>query len=484
MFSGLSVLRNVLTKVLDPGEGEAVKKGCAGRNPEAALADGAHLASMALQGAKPHCPQKLRMALTVSGQHLMTRVSGVLESGQIAPCSRDTLNLHRFDLYPVMLTRIPLSPTQQTRLREYAISQVHPMLEGLKASLRASLKIVDDLGEGDRLDVVLNILPKQNARYLEFDTVMINGLLEHFQCPVEHDDDQVIPSYWNEWQHAMTYFSIDVQGVPGRFYLNFVRIRRDPEAIPRLDDLVWMGHEIGHQVLNLHIARLTDLFMPAWQQFEGEIAQAKLTAKGRSLELVLEREAATIRYWAPTSQEANWTHELVIDALCVSVFGPAYLWAFAQEHLPEIERYDQHQLDLHPPLRLRTEAMEAVARRLGWGSLSILQPLLDAWQALPNDASESNLYTAHRKPYLVDGALDAALALAEGLGIARLTPEEFSAIDPQDITTGESDARDVILAAWKQRLVLNTVDELESWEAEAVAHALTALREESEVVTP
>ena len=374
-----------------------------------------------------------------------------------------------------MITRTPPLPIQQTRLREQAIAQVHPKLAGLKASLRSSLTLVDELGEGDRLDVVLNILPKQDAQYFEFDSVMINSLLEHFQCPVTQEDEQVIPSYWNEWQHAMTYFSMHVQDGPGRRYLTFVRIRRDPDTHPRLDDLVWMGHEIGHQMLNRYLDEFTELFMPAWQEFEGEIAQAKLTAKGRSLELVCEREEATIRYWSPTSQAANWTHELAIDALCVHVFGPAYLWAFAQEHLPELDRYDQHQLDLHPPLRLRTEVMDAVARKLGWGDHAILQPLLNAWQALPEDASSSNLYTAHRKPYLMKGAHEAALALAQQRGIVGLTPEEFDGIRAQDIISGDPEARDVILAAWKQRRDLRSVTELEQWEQDVVTQTLEAL---------
>ena len=119
--------------------------------------------------------------------------------------------------------------------------------------------------------------------------------------------------------------------------------------------------------------------------------------------------------------------------------------------------------------------MEAVARRLGWGGHATLQPLLDAWQALPEDASESNQYTAYRKSYLMDGAQTAALKLAQELGIVGLTPEAFEALDAQGIMAGDPEARDVILAAWKLRRDLSDVPALERWEADVVDQTLAAL---------
>lgn len=373
-----------------------------------------------------------------------------------------------------MLTRTPPRGTQN-RIRAQVIGQIHPMLDGLKPSLYSSLRVLDDFDEGDRFDVVLKLLPKEDAHYLSFDAAMINGLMEHFQCEGDGEDDQVIPSYWSEWQHATTYYLLDNISSIGKRYLTFIRIRRDVNDQPRLDDLVWMGHEVGHQLLYRHVDLLVTLFEPAWQQFEGDMAQTKLTARGHAREVALEREKLMERYWKPAAEEANWTHELVIDALCVWVFGPAYLWAFVQEHVEDPQRYELHHMDLHPPRRLRVEAMHEVARRLGWADVDALKPLLEAWQATPDDASESNRYTSFRKPYLIEGAHRAALGMADQLGIPRLTSDEFAALDPVTAIEGDPSARDVILCAWKQRQTLDTVSALERWESGVVSQVLAEL---------
>jgi hypothetical protein len=349
------------------------------------------------------------------------------------------------------------------------------MLDELKPSLSSSLHVLDDFDEGDRFDVVLKLLPRVDARFLPFDDAMVKDLLDHFQCVGDGEDDQVIPSYWSEWQHATTYYLMDKGGDIGKRYLTFIRIRRDASAQPRLDDLIWMGHEVGHQLIYRHMELLVSLFEPAWQQFEGDMAQAKLTARGRALELAVEREKLMERYWKPAAEEANWTHELVIDALCVWVFGPAYLWAFVHEHIEDPQRYELHQMDMHPPRRLRAEAMNEAARHLGWTEVDALRPLLEAWQATPADAGESNRYTAFRKPYLVQGVHHAAFVIASQLGIPQLTPHEFMTLDPAAAIDGDPSARDVILSAWKQRQTLSTVAELERWESSVITQALSAI---------
>ncbi|MFC3606050.1 hypothetical protein [Deinococcus soli (ex Cha et al. 2016)] len=342
----------------------------------------------------------------------------------------------------------------------------------LRTPLLGSLPHLDDYDLGDRFDHLLKMLPTQDAPYFTFDAAMLSGLLAIFQFTADED---VIPSYWSEWVHARTFYPIEISGEVDRQFISFVRIRRDSSELPRLDDTIWMGHEVGHQLLLQDYDLLIELFQPAWQQYNSEILHASMNTRGHADVKLKERQLLMEHYWSLESGKTNWTHELVIDTLCVWVFGPAYVWAFLQEHLSEPQLFEPHQLDTHPPRRIRTQALQQVARELDWREADDLQPLLDAWQALPTDASESNLYTAYCKAYLIAGAQRAAIQMAEHLGIPRLTRKKFDALDPYAVPLTNRYVRDLILSAWKQRANLTSLEELERWESEMVNRAITQI---------
>lgn len=365
-----------------------------------------------------------------------------------------------------MLNRPPPETTTD-RLREQRIAQVHPLLDTLKASLLAIVPYLDDFGEGDRFDLLLLSLPDQGALYLPFDAALLDGLLYTLRCT---SDANIFPTYYSIWAHKRTYYLRETED-DFRQMLSTIRIRRDPQTLPRLDDSIWMGHEVGHQLIFDHYELLKQLFDPAWQKYQAEMLHAAMNAGGQRKTVLDQRHAQMQLYWGLESEKTNWTHELVIDTLCVWVFGSAYLWAFVDEHLSDPQQFAPHQLDTHPPRRARVEALQQAAVQLGWNAAD-LQPLLDAWQTLPADASESNRYSAFLKPYLILGAQQAAMQMARQLRIPQLRPEGLDRLDPDAIPAGPLFVRDLILSAWKQRTRLYAVQELEAWERRTLGAAM------------
>ena len=373
------------------------------------------------------------------------------------------------------MLRRPAPRGAYNRIRAEQIEQIHPLLEQLKPSLNSSLALIDDYGQTDAFDLLLKLLPTVDAAYLPFDVAIVDDLLHHFRCPSDTEELQVIPSYWSEWQNYRMFYLMHTEAGVGRRDLTFIRIQRDARASPRLDDMIWMGHEIGHHLFVLNAVLISQLFEPYWLRYQTEVVQANMSARGRTLDLANERRGLMEQFWHPNSTESNWTHELLIDTLCLWVFGPAYLWAFVEAHIDEPESYEPHQMDMHPPLRLRAEAMRDAAAELGWDEAKDIEPLLNAWQPTPTEASAANKYLSFRRPYLIEGTRQVAIALAVELEIPKLSPEEWRSITPELAFSSDISARDLIVAAWKLRAADCPMNELETWEDQVVSSTLSAL---------
>lgn len=373
-----------------------------------------------------------------------------------------------------VVLRRPAPRGAYNRVREEHIAQLHPLLAQLRPSLLSSLDLIDDYGESDRFDVVLKLLPTVNAPYLPFDAALIDDLLAHFGCDGATETSQVLPSYWSEWQNARTYYLFQTTGKIAVRELTFIRIRRDAGEAPRLDDMIWMGHEVAHHLLAQQATVVTELFQPAWLTYQTERIMSQ-HARGGAEARAQELAARMAQFWGADSRDSNWMHELTIDALCLWVFGPAYLWAFVQEHIDEPESYEAHQLDMHPPRRLRAEAMQQAAMALGWAQAADLDGLLRAWQPAPADASAANTYRAFYRSYLVEGTRKVAFELARQLNIPQLNPEEWAQIIPEQAVSTDITARDLILAAWTLRAADCTLGTLETWEQAVVSTTLSAV---------
>jgi len=362
-------------------------------------------------------------------------------------------------------------------LRRDQIERLHPALSGIRPSLLSGLAHLDDYSEGDRFDLVLRLLPSVDAAYLPFDALMIADLLEMFG---HSGHAQILPSYWSEWQHVRTYYlMLNAEKKIATREVEFIRIRRGADVSPRIDDLVWMVHEVGHHFLGEHHTALAELFERYWAAVQGDLAVARLNATGITLQRALDREAKLEALWKPKESQQDWTHELVIDALCLWTLGPAYVWAFVQEHLADPEAYEPHQIDNHPPRRLRAETIREAAVHLGWGSeAKEVQHLLEVWAAKPDDASASNTYTSLSRRELIQGVHETAWALAERFDLERLSRQHFEALDPTTILDQEDfTARDLIICAWKQRLRLPTLAALEQWEEVVVSSVLAGIED-------
>lgn len=364
------------------------------------------------------------------------------------------------------------------RIRLERIRNIHPLLRSsLEGELRAALPHVDDWKEGPRFDELLHLLPSMDDTYFAFDAWVLRSLLETFNGQAVGLSGAIIPSYWNEWQWARTNLPRFQHGQPqGGRSLEFIRIRRSGQAQPVLDDLVWMVHEVGHHLFSVYHDALPTRFLPALEAVLLDLNVGMLNDKGHARELA-ERHLDQLRaVWTPTGKQQDWTHELAIDALSLWVAGPAYALAFMDEYREAPDRHNPHQLDQHPPIRMRAEALRNAATTLGWTEAADgLRRLMAAWSARPHDASDSNVYASLILPELVGAAQQAAWQVARDLCIQPFTPEDLRRVEQALDAPDELESRDLMVAAWRQRERLPSLSALEAWEGAVVDQTLAVI---------
>lgn len=292
----------------------------------------------------------------------------------------------------------------------------------------------------------LEFLPSSFGDRFTFDAQFFRALAGEYSQGTLRLSGMLIPKPSREWGHQ----SIPMPSSDGRstHVIDMIHLPGE-DNLDDIDllDYPFLCHEFGHNIL----FRAGDSFITAF----GQELVTVLTATQRqtfgirgSAKQVADTTAEQVRkYWTPTADQINWSHEIAVDVLSLWLCGPAYLAAL--QDVMETNGLDPYQLgQSHPPYEIRARALIDAAGRLGWAYYTgAIQNLVDRWSAASATDAKTNLHVACADSRLLSGVIEAALKTCEALSLPCCTPTRIAALEARQGQSPEF-GTDLILTAW------------------------------------
>lgn len=325
---------------------------------------------------------------------------------------------------------------------------LHPIANDIITAVVRAAEVAPENRRGQLLGIaesILNLFPKLDNEYFQLDWALmqivardlLGGQLNAYMFPIYHQPDH------RGWAHSK---KMVPWGPNTKRPIHLIFFDRQENTPPELQSYPWLVHELAHYALAHQLehfracAALTNERVKSWRL-------ASLAVEDRAGQQLI---ADFQQYWTPREDQADWPHEIAVDAICMVLMGPVYaltLYAHYAEITSEVNAY-QIEPD-HIPLELRTQAIVQIGDRLGWHrEMDPLRDLQRAWERQWPDAAQASRYRNLKDEALIRAAQEVGLTYCDQVGLTPLTPAKFMALGRAAADPGSLDGTALIIAAW------------------------------------
>jgi hypothetical protein len=305
-------------------------------------------------------------------------------------------------------------------------AELRPLLEMAQKSYGDGQLPMEAVGQlAGYTSHLLARLPSMFGPRFGFDAALIASVAEESGAGVGFSR-MLVPRYEREWGHE----SLMMPGERGKSHvIDLILIPgRDDVGDVDLLSYPWLGHELAHNILFRHDGTFRATVTGV---LDKEIQKLKLGAmadKGPADAKARRIGEEFIRFWTPTPDHRNWSHELAADLISLWIFGAAYLACF--EDLLDNPSLNPYQLtQSHPAYFVRARALVEGARLLGWDDeVTGLDRRAEGWAHSKWRQSRTNRSRALASADLTKACVDAVFSTCQILGLTKCTPDTLDAV--------------------------------------------------------
>jgi hypothetical protein len=289
----------------------------------------------------------------------------------------------------------------------------------------------DALGRvGDYVSAIIQSLPQSYGDRFWFDAGLIQAMANDWS-EEHHFSSLLVPSYEQEWGYTrlpMPLSEIFSIREDCRNHVVELILLPGSDALVHVDLLhyPWIAHELAHSLMFRYDESLIRLIRPAVAETNRRLSLAAIPDRGRARAASRDAIEEFSRFWSPSVDHRNWTHELCADLIAAWVLGPAYLAALA-DLLDDSNRNPYQISSVHPPYAVRAGALLRAAQRLGFASeAEDLVERVNSLGASQWRSHKTNRFLFLADTALIDGIVDCAFHFCKELRLREWSKERMA----------------------------------------------------------
>jgi hypothetical protein len=224
---------------------------------------------------------------------------------------------------------------------------------------------------------------------------------------------------------------------------------RDQTSDINLLSYPWICHEMAHNLFFRHADKFPVAVAERLRERVNSLRLSAIADRGPSQSRAQQARDDFSRYWTPSMDHRNWSHELAMDVVGVWVLGPAYLAAFTD--LLEDFQLNPYQISpVHPPYAIRLSALRAAAEFCGLGQYTVELDRLEAsWLDSDWRPQRTNQFLFLADGGLINASVASALNECRLLELKQCSPAKILELQAA-LRSGDTPdlGTDLLILAW------------------------------------